>query len=255
MSNKKSTGPLKSDSLREAAHELKTPIAAVRGFLELVQQAGELNELQLRYLNRAFGGLQRMETLIASILEKDADKATISLSTEPTDLLKLVDDAVELIHGIAHSRHIEIELQIPDDARYVEADARLLGQVLNNLLSNAVKYNHDGGAVRVQSVLMDNAVQVIVEDNGIGIPAEDYERIFEPFVRAHAPEGIEGSGLGLSIVATIIKQHGGRIWVEREPLFFSRCPHRRSITVLNQAKYLIPLKIISRNSSVRTCKV
>jgi signal transduction histidine kinase len=217
MSKKNKSHALHGDSVREAAHELKTPIAAVRGFLELVHQAGQLNELQLRYLDRAFGGLQRMEMLIASILETNVSNSVLSMQSEPVDLLRLVDDAVELIQGIAHSREIEIELDIPDDARYIEADSRLLGQVLNNLLSNAVKYNHDQGAVRVQAMLLEDAIQISVQDNGIGIPAEDYDRIFEPFVRAHAPDGIEGSGLGLSIVATIVKQHGGRIWVESAP--------------------------------------
>jgi signal transduction histidine kinase len=217
MSKTSNSASPEPQALREAAHELKTPIAAIRGFLELVQQAGELNELQVRYLDRAFGGLQRMEMLIASILETDVSKTNVMLQSGPTDLLRLVDDAVELIQGIAHSREIEIELDIPDDARYIEADSRLLGQVMNNLLSNAVKYNHDQGAVRVQTVHLPNAVQVSVQDNGIGIPTEDYDRIFEPFVRAGAPDGIEGSGLGLSIVATIIRQHGGRIWVESTP--------------------------------------
>ncbi len=232
MSNKKTNIPHdhQHDPLREAAHELKTPVAAVKGFLELVQQAGPLNELQLRYLDRAFGGLNRMAAQIANLLESDASTEEAPLQLGKVDLLKQTEDAVELIQGIAHSRGISVEISIPEDARYIEADSRLISQVMNNLLSNAVKYGSDRGWVRVSSVGIEDGVEVRVADNGIGIPSADHQRIFEPFFRANSPQGIEGNGLGLSIVAAIIRQHGGRIWVQSESgkgsVFFFTLPHK-----------------------------
>lgn len=215
MSNKNNNHQY--DPLLEAAHELKTPIAAVRGFLELVQQAGPLNELQLRYLDRAFGGLNRMAAQIASLLESDGEGEEIPLHLGKVDLLKLSEDAVELIQGIAQSHGITIEINIPEASRYIEADSRLIGQVMNNLLSNAVKYSQHHGWVRIASTTIEDGIEVSVTDNGIGIPPEDHQRIFEPYFRASSLQGIEGNGLGLSIVTTIIRQHGGRIWVESEP--------------------------------------
>jgi signal transduction histidine kinase len=198
-------------------HELKTPIAAVRGFIELVEQVGPLTPTQTHYLERATGGLRRMELLIASLLEMARLDTDVTLDLKECDLQALIEDAVEIIQGVAHKRSIQIEYHVEDSARYVMADSGLLRQVITNLIGNAVKYNRSEGKVAVSARVEDESVRVDVRDTGIGIAADDLERVFEPFTRARTGERIEGSGLGLWIAETVVQKHGGRIWVQSVP--------------------------------------
>lgn len=198
-------------------HELKTPIAAVRGFVELVQQAGPLNATQTQYVQRAMNGLQRMELLIASLLETARLESDLTLTISRADLHQMIHESAEMIHGIAQKRGIQIEVMLADDARFVMGDADLLSLVISNLVSNAVKYNRDGGSVYVSIRAQAEQLQVDVRDTGMGIPPDDLKRVFEPFTRLQTGERIEGSGLGLWIAQRIVEKHEGRLWVESTP--------------------------------------
>jgi signal transduction histidine kinase len=195
-------------------HELKTPIAAARGFIELVQQVGPLNPTQTRYTERAMGALQRMELLIASLLEMARLDSDMAITLVVCDLKVLIADAVEMLQAITHKRRIQVEVNIEENARYVMGDLGLLSQVVSNLISNAVKYNRDGGRVAVNAQLVAGSVRVEIHDTGLGISPDDLEHVFEPFMRAKTGERIEGSGLGLWIAETVVRKHGGRIWAE-----------------------------------------
>jgi signal transduction histidine kinase len=197
------------------AHDLKTPIAAVRGFIELLQQVGPLNVTQERYAERALGGLQRMEVLIANLLDMARMEKDLRLTLTRCDLKAIIDDALELIQGLADQRHISIELEIDEQARYITADSRWMAQVINNLLGNAVKYNRENGSIQIKVYTQPDGIRVDVRDTGLGISPDDLERIFKPFVRARSGgDRVEGTGLGLSIVDAVVRRHGGRIWVE-----------------------------------------
>lgn len=199
------------------AHDLKTPIAAVRGFIELIQQVGPLSATQQRYAERALGGLQRMELLIANLLDMSRLEQELQLKPETFDLRAMIDDAVELIQGIADRRGIQIEIQVDAKAQHIVADPRWMGQVINNLLGNAVKYNKDNGNIKVKVVKDTAGIQVEVSDTGAGIASEDLGRVFQPFVRTRSGERVEGTGLGLAIVDSVVRRHGGQIWVTSTP--------------------------------------
>lgn len=203
------------DLIATVVHELKTPIAAVRGFIELVEQTGPLNATQSRYSERAMGALQRMEMLVVSLLEMARLESDVSLSFAQCDLQVLIEDAVEMIQGMAEKRSITLQIKIEEEARYVQGDAGLLNQVISNLMSNAVKYNREGGQIFVSAIAASqDQVQIEVRDTGMGMDSGDLARVFEPFTRLRTGERIEGSGLGLWIADTIVRKHGGRIWVE-----------------------------------------
>jgi signal transduction histidine kinase len=203
------------DLIATVVHELKTPIAAVRGFIELVEQTGPLNATQSRYSERAMGALQRMEMLVVSLLEMARLESDVSLSFAQCDLQVLIEDAVEMIQGMAEKRSITLQIEIEEEARYVQGDAGLLNQVISNLMSNAVKYNREGGQIFVSAIAASqDQVQIEVRDTGMGMDSGDLARVFEPFTRLRTGERIEGSGLGLWIADTIVRKHGGRIWVE-----------------------------------------
>lgn len=205
-----------SDLLAVVAHELKSPISAVRGYIELVGQAGELNEIQTRYCGRALAGLERMEDLIASMLEMARLEKGSKLDFTDCDLGIIMRSALDLVETLAQQRGVTFQVNIEHDLGIVRGDQRLLGQVMTNLLTNAIKYNREKGTVWVNVINQPDFVQVDVRDNGVGIPEDDQPHVFDAFFRAgnSAQTRASGSGLGLAIVRTVIHQHQGYIWVK-----------------------------------------
>lgn len=199
------------------AHDLKTPIAAVRGFIELVEQAGPFTPLQKQYYDRALAGLQRMELLIANLLDMARLDGELVLNIKRCDLQQTVKNSVDLLQDLAKTRGITIVAEIQADARYVMGDVRLVEQVINNLVGNAIKYNRENGTIIVKAYTYADKVRVDIQDTGVGISPEEQLRIFEPFVRASSGDRVEGSGLGLAIVKTVVEMHGGEIWLESTP--------------------------------------
>lgn len=206
-----------NDLISIVAHDLKTPISAVKGFIELVQQAGPLNDQQTYFSERALTTLQRMENLVSDLLEYTRLNAETQFDLVEFDLRQVIFDAVEMLEEVATRRQITFQTEVQEDAVLVTADARLIGQVVNNLISNAIKYNREGGLVAIRIYKSDENIRVDVQDTGFGIPQDDVHRVFDRFYRVKGNPGsakVEGSGLGLAIVQTIIQKHNGRIWVE-----------------------------------------
>lgn len=205
-----------NDLLGVVAHDLKTPISAVKGFIELIQHTGPLTERQMHFSERALAGLQHMEQLVARLLELAWIDANRPLEPHETDLAKLIAHAVGLLEDQASQHKVKFHVEIDPKLGIIHAEERRLDQVLINLLSNAIKYNHEGGEVWVMAVGKKKEVQVTVRDNGRGIASEEQPFIFDRFFRAPSSKEhrIEGTGLGLSIVKAIIEKHGGRIWLE-----------------------------------------
>lgn len=202
--------------LRVVAHDLKAPISAVLGYAELVQMAGELNEQQKTFLTRIMSGMQHMESLVAHL----ENMAWIDESTQLTlfdiDLRVIITEAVDLLGALASRRGIAIDVQVEENLPIVAGDARLLMQVMSNLLTNAIKYNNENGKVWIRAIRIDDSVQVTIQDNGLGIPEIDLPHVFERYYRSQSgvQRGIEGSGIGLSIVQIIIHKHNGTIKVD-----------------------------------------
>jgi len=200
------------------AHDLKTPVSAVRGFLDLIQQLGSLNEPQLKYFDRAHLALDRMEQLITSLLDfARLEGGTRRLNLVDVDLMSLIEICADFLIEIAAKRNIRLHLQLGNSPVIVPADKDLLNHVITNLLSNAIKYNREGGDVWVSIAKMPSEVRVDVRDNGIGISLSDQQHVFERFFRANRKDkAVEGTGLGLAICKTAIDLHGGRLWVVSE---------------------------------------
>jgi signal transduction histidine kinase len=138
----------------------------------------------------------------------------------PVDMCEVCQEALTAVGQLMTEKHIQPSLSLPDHAPAVQGDRDRLIQVIINLLSNAVKFcESEGGRVNVQLSVHPDFLQITVNDNGIGIRAEDLGVIFEDFRQSrHAFRGRpSGSGLGLSITKRIVEFHGGRIWVESQP--------------------------------------
>ncbi len=203
-----------NDLIGEVAHDLKTPITAVKGFIELIQASGELNERQQQFSERALASLEHMQRLVSQLTE--ITRLEQNLEVEDCDLSTVVSSAVEMLNETAAQRSITLHANISPDAGVIRAQPNQVDQVLLNLLSNAIKYNRADGEVWVNVEGSESTVRVSVRDTGRGIPAEDQPFIFDRFFRSQANSRAnpEGSGLGLAIVKAVIDKHHGAIWLE-----------------------------------------
>lgn len=207
------------DVLANVAHELKTPITAVRGYVELIEQFGELNERQKQYHERAMAGLDKMYEMVVALLDMARLEGESQLHFGDCDIRAIIHEAVEMVHDMATGRDIQIQQDVDSELDFVHGDGRYLSQVVNNLLTNAIKYNRDGGRIWVTAINQADVIRVSVRDNGPGIPAEEQSRVFDQFFRSarHKQTRVDGTGLGLAITKVIIEKHKGRIWLESTP--------------------------------------
>ncbi len=205
----------------EAAHQLKTPLTSAKGFLDLLHHTGDpLTPQQALMTARAEEALERMEQLVADMLDMARIQSDHPLELETCDLEALINKAVAAMTDAAERQHVSLTANVEAGLGSVQAETHGLEQVLLNLISNAIKYNRPGGSVTVSTIGTAEMVEVRVRDTGMGIPPEDQAHIFEPFFRSSVHKGgkkVEGTGLGLSIVKGLIEKHGGRVWVESTP--------------------------------------
>jgi signal transduction histidine kinase len=209
---------LKDDFVASVSHELRTPLTSIRGYLELVLDGdvAELTEEQLRYLSvvdRNAGRLLRVVDDLLFAAQVDAGK--VALEPGLTDLGEVVREAVEAARPVAVEHDVELTFDADGPAELVGDRARL-AQILDNLIANAIKFTPPGGKVEVRTFLAGDSGVVEVTDTGIGISAEDQERLFQRFFRAEGAilGAIDGTGLGLAIVKAIVDAHGGDLAVE-----------------------------------------
>jgi signal transduction histidine kinase len=209
----------KSRYVMSVVHDLKTPIAAVITYLNLILEGdfGAVHEEQERPLERSRIRLNGAITLINDILQLSHVKLAASIEAVPVNLVTLFDEIYQEMRILFQAKHIRYSLwNNGTDDLTLEAEPRLLRLALGNLISNAHKYTEEGGAVEVHLKQVDGAVTIEVADSGIGIPETELGRIFEDFYRSSVSKkkGIEGTGLGLSIVHQIVRQLHGTIRVE-----------------------------------------
>jgi signal transduction histidine kinase len=212
---------LKSDMISLMSHELRTPLTSINGFAELLALDDEIPEESREFLQIILNESQRMSRMIDTFLSvtqlERADKK------EVTKIALRLDEAVREVIGtvqpVAKKKRIRLIEQANGHIPPVAADKSMITQVLTRLLENAIKYSPERTAVTISTVLEAEAVRVIVEDRGYGVPAESIDRIWEKFYRV-ARDGQEkdeeSTGLGLAFVKEVVEQHGGSVAVESE---------------------------------------
>ena len=217
---------MRSEFVANVSHELKTPIAAVKGFAETLL-AGALNdkETAVSFLQIIFDESERLNRLIGDILElSKIESKRIPLHFSPVEMKTLVEKTFHIMKSEAQKKKISLE-QIVEDDIYIEADEDRIRQILINLLSNGINYTSEGGKVKVkvEPIYMKGdqeyeRVRLVISDTGIGIPKKDLPRIFERFYRVDKARSrfSGGTGLGLSIVKHLVELHKGTIHVESE---------------------------------------
>ncbi len=204
--------------LRDVIHDLKQPLTAAKGYIEIVQFKGELNEDQLKYSEKAIAQLERMEADVNNLLEMAWLEADLPLNPDVVRLSHVIERAFEVTQYQAERAGITVKMGFDKRGDAVEGDQRRLIRVVQNLISNAIKYNRPDGNVAIMLESHPDHVILIVKDNGLGIPPQDMPFIFDRFYRSRRDElsRIEGNGLGLAITRGIVERHGGEINVQSE---------------------------------------
>jgi signal transduction histidine kinase len=209
------------EGLAESLHELKAPLHAAAGFLELVvsEQTGPLNDLQKDFLQTARGECARLKDSLASLVEVSASTSRQTLAVQAIDPGQLVSNLVDRMRGQALERNLQIASVLDLGAGSVSADATALSQVLTNFLQNAFRHAPSGSEIVVATNAAEPGwTQFEVADRGPGVPDAELESIFERFAQSQSTTREAGSvGLGLAISRRIVREHNGRIWAENRP--------------------------------------
>lgn len=209
----------KSDFLSSMSHELRTPMNAILGFAQLLEYAPDLPETHRDNVQEILSAGRHLLELINEVLDlAKVESGHINLSLEPVEVCSVVEECLALVEPLADARSIQLSHRGLKGAA-VRADRMRLKQALLNLLSNAIKYNRQAGDVRIEvSSVDEDRLQIRVIDTGPGIPSCRLEELFLPFHRlAMGHEGIEGTGIGLTITRRIVEMMGGAVGVESEP--------------------------------------
>jgi signal transduction histidine kinase len=215
----------KKRMVADIAHELRTPITAVRSALEGLRDGLiEPTEETFTSLHHRILLLGRLVADLHQLALADAGR--LSIERFPTSLATLIEGIVEAIEPQAEDAEIRLAVLVAPETPPIDVDAHRIEQVLLNLLANAIRHTPDGGEIRISTVHRDDVVEVSVCDTGSGIAPADLPHIFDRFYRADSARTTAGSGqatdagstgLGLPIAKALIEAHGGRIWAVNRP--------------------------------------
>jgi len=208
---------LKTQFINIASHELRTPLGAMMGYASFVEKrAPDKLRGPMRFM---VASTLRMRTMVDAMLAiQGLDSGTTFLRVTTVDVRSIIEKVSSDFQPMVELEGHVLEIELPDELPAVRGDAEKIGLVLSNLLSNAIKFTPEKGRIEVAAEDLGPVVQVRVSDNGVGIAAEDHERIFERFYQARADHiaGHGGIGIGLTIVKHLVELHGGQVWVESE---------------------------------------
>ncbi|MDX1520059.1 MAG: HAMP domain-containing sensor histidine kinase [Anaerolineae bacterium] len=218
----------KTDFISIAAHELKTPLTLIQGYVNILSEL-EATEQINSLVNGIIRGTSRMDIIINDMLDLSAiDTNQLELIIEPVNLKPLVDLVVAHLEEGLVERKQQLEILVAETLPPIEADRKRIYQVLKQLVSNAIKYTPDGGKIGITGTAVgdngrETAINLKIQDSGVGIAPEDRPKVFEKFYRVGDSKlhttGVTkimgaGPGLGLAIAKGLIEAHGGRVWVE-----------------------------------------
>lgn len=206
---------LKSDFIHTISHDLRSPLTAIMGYVELLDRVGPLNDQQREFVRHVQNSAQNITALVNDLLDLGRIEAGFDTRKDEVLLETILRYTLDNLGRQIEDKRQELILNIAPSLPVLRGNPIRLRQMMDNLLVNAIKYTPVDGRIKVS--LHSEADQIIFEvaDTGIGIPPSDQLHIFEKFYRAdNAPKNTPGTGLGLAIVKSIVENHAGRIWVE-----------------------------------------
>jgi two-component system phosphate regulon sensor histidine kinase PhoR len=242
ISRLKELEKMRQDFVANVSHELRTPLTTIKGYTETLLDGALKEAVAPQFLQVIQKHADRLTKIVEDLLAlSKIESKEFYLKVERLPLSDLIDDVSEFVKEAAQRKNISISRSLIPSSLEVIGDRSYLEQVFINLLDNAIKYTHEGGEISISAFENEQReIQVVIKDNGMGIPKEDLSRIFERFYRVDKGRSQElgGTGLGLSIVKHIIQAHGGRVWVESQPgkgsVFYFTLPER-SETIISSS--------------------
>jgi two-component system phosphate regulon sensor histidine kinase PhoR len=218
ISRLKELEKIRQDFVANVSHELRTPLTTIKGYTETLLEGALKEEVAPQFLQVIQKHADRLTKIVEDLLTlSKIESKEFQLKLERLPLSELIDDVLDFVKEAAERKKISISRSIIPYPLEVMGDRSYLEQVFINLLDNAIKYTHERGEILISALeKTQREIQVVIKDNGIGIPKEDLSRIFERFYRVDKGRSQElgGTGLGLSIVKHIIQAHGGKVWAE-----------------------------------------
>lgn len=204
---------LRKDFISNISHELKTPIASIQGFAKLLSDDNLSKEEKEEYINIILEETQRLSNLSSNMLKlSKLEKQEIVTNKTEYRLDNQIRKAIIMLDEKINSKKIKISLDSSEVSIYEDED--LIMEIWINLINNAIKYSNEKGEIKIKVIEEENDVKVSIKDEGIGIPKDKQERIFEKFYQVENSRAGEGSGLGLAIVKRIVDLIKGKIEVE-----------------------------------------
>jgi PAS domain S-box-containing protein len=212
----------KSEFLANMSHELRTPLNSIIGFSDMLyeQAYGELNEKQLRSVENVSKSGKHLLNLINDILDiSKVEAGKLELDYNDFELAAKFNIIRNLLSPIADRKNIKIEIEVDSKLKSIRAGQDRFVQIMYNLVDNAIKFSYEKGLVRIEARKKGDLVEITVKDTGIGIKAEDQDKLFKPFsqIGPFSSKISQGTGLGLSLVKQIVHLHGGYVWFKSNP--------------------------------------
>ncbi len=200
----------------DISHQMKTPVAALQNSLELLQEEDLTEEEHREFLARASAQMNSLSSLVASMVDiSRMEKGMIHIEKKTADLLATIRSAVSRVWEKAEDKGITIEFENGGEisAYMLCHDPRWTSEALSNILDNAVKYSPAQSQIRLRLSFLTMYLKIEIEDEGIGVPKDEYHRIFQRFYRGRDVQNVEGSGVGLYLAREILERQGGSVMV------------------------------------------
>ena len=221
LTREKSIERLKSEFISIAAHQLRTPLSAIKWVLRMVidGDTGKITKEQKATLLKGYDCNERVIKLVNDMLSVSRiEEGKFGYTFKNQDLSKIIETVVDELGSLIKEQKINFSLEKPDKLPLVYMDQEKIEMVVENLIDNAIKYTPENGTVGITVKKKDGFINVKIKDNGIGIPKNEQAKLFSKFFRAQNVVRVEtdGSGLGLFITRNIIEKHGGTISIKSE---------------------------------------
>jgi two-component system NtrC family sensor kinase len=206
---------IKTEFVQTISHDLRSPLTAILGYVELINRVGEVNKQQQEFINRVRISVRNIAELINNLLELGRIEAGFDTRKEFVPMGIIMQYAIDSLYNQIDELSHELTVDISKDVPNAYGDPVRLRQVVDVLLNNAVRYTVSPGHISLRLHAEKDQLILQVEDDGLGIPLQDQPYIFEKFFRgSNVPDSVNGSGLGLAIVKSIVENHQGRVWVD-----------------------------------------